>query len=711
MITEPVVPTQAPQRTSSVSRRQIAVIAAVAVLAAAMGLVFGLSVMDGRGSSLAPAAGYVNSGSLMYLEADLSLAASQEDALRAILARFPGTDPDAVSGDGLAAALDEALDQGEAPFDYSNDIAPWFEGTVAVTVLDEPLDPDSARPPATGGVLLGVSDAGAATSLADSVGCLAEADGGSFSSSDAGGVTVWTLDVAPASRRADMEAGFAYALTDDQLVLGTSRATVEALLAVHRGGADSLADRNDVSDLADRLPANQGRRDERWTSPALMASMRDQLGATDTELRDLLDRAAGVAAGRGGGRRSSFEDDAIRVDGAMTCPPAIRRWPTPPARWRPRCRATRSSSPMPRTLERVRRRSSRACESSWRAAVRTASLTSSTADRGGAGRAAGRGVHLGWWRGGGRRLGNLPERGRSAGARRQPVRRDDRSGDPTTGVPGAAWNGTRRQGFVEESNVSVVEEMVDMILGQRACEANSGWSRPPMKCSVKSTTWRGRAGCRWRLTAVARSRVSAQASGGPRSRAAMTASVQARAGAAATVAWPAAGRDRPGCGGRIGGSGARRTVRQAGAVPARAAGRTVGYAVSVVHVGLPHLRLTHGIDGSASDPGGSAPGHRRPGAAANRGAARRGRRRRQHRHARLLKGKWSRRGSCAWPPWCEAETSSRPGRHRRRGGVGCATALQSGSVGDVIRLVNPASRRQLRGRITGKSAVEVQHES
>jgi flagella basal body P-ring formation protein FlgA len=43
--------------------------------------------------------------------------------------------------------------------------------------------------------------------------------------------------------------------------------------------------------------------------------------------------------------------------------------------------------------------------------------------------------------------------------------------------------------------------------------------------------------------------------------------------------------------------------------------------------------------------------------------------------------------------------------------VGVATALQSGNVGEVIRLVNPESRRQLRGRITGKSAVEVQNES
>lgn len=47
------------------------------------------------------------------------------------------------------------------------------------------------------------------------------------------------------------------------------------------------------------------------------------------------------------------------------------------------------------------------------------------------------------------------------------------SGEPTTGVPGLDGIGSLVQGFVEESNVSVVEEMVNMILGQRAYEANS----------------------------------------------------------------------------------------------------------------------------------------------------------------------------------------------------------------------------------------------
>jgi flagellar basal-body rod protein FlgG len=47
------------------------------------------------------------------------------------------------------------------------------------------------------------------------------------------------------------------------------------------------------------------------------------------------------------------------------------------------------------------------------------------------------------------------------------------SGEPTTAVPGTDGIGTVAQGFLEESNVSVVEEMIAMILGQRAYEANS----------------------------------------------------------------------------------------------------------------------------------------------------------------------------------------------------------------------------------------------
>ncbi len=49
----------------------------------------------------------------------------------------------------------------------------------------------------------------------------------------------------------------------------------------------------------------------------------------------------------------------------------------------------------------------------------------------------------------------------------------DASGVATTGTPGQTGIGTLSQGFIEMSNVSVVEEMVNMIVGQRAYEVNS----------------------------------------------------------------------------------------------------------------------------------------------------------------------------------------------------------------------------------------------
>lgn len=47
------------------------------------------------------------------------------------------------------------------------------------------------------------------------------------------------------------------------------------------------------------------------------------------------------------------------------------------------------------------------------------------------------------------------------------------SGDAITGTPGENGMGTLLSGYIEQSNVSVVEEMVNMIVSQRAYEANS----------------------------------------------------------------------------------------------------------------------------------------------------------------------------------------------------------------------------------------------
>ncbi len=47
------------------------------------------------------------------------------------------------------------------------------------------------------------------------------------------------------------------------------------------------------------------------------------------------------------------------------------------------------------------------------------------------------------------------------------------SGEAITGTPGEAGFGTLAQGFLEASNVNIAEELVNMIIGQRAYEINS----------------------------------------------------------------------------------------------------------------------------------------------------------------------------------------------------------------------------------------------
>jgi flagellar basal-body rod protein FlgG len=50
----------------------------------------------------------------------------------------------------------------------------------------------------------------------------------------------------------------------------------------------------------------------------------------------------------------------------------------------------------------------------------------------------------------------------------------DSSGDPTVGIPGGQEGlGTVLQGYTEQSNVSVVEEFISLIVAQRGYEANS----------------------------------------------------------------------------------------------------------------------------------------------------------------------------------------------------------------------------------------------
>ena len=51
--------------------------------------------------------------------------------------------------------------------------------------------------------------------------------------------------------------------------------------------------------------------------------------------------------------------------------------------------------------------------------------------------------------------------------------------------------GQIEQGYLEQSNVSVVDEFINMIVAQRSYEAARGWCRRQTRCGSTSTTWAG----------------------------------------------------------------------------------------------------------------------------------------------------------------------------------------------------------------------------
>ena len=309
------------QPTTRIGRMQLAVIGGVIVLAATIGLVLGLVVLSGRGeSALGPSASYVPADAAMYMEARLDLPAGQRASLRAILERFPAVNPDDVLGAALAETLDEALSSStNASIDYSTDVAPWFDGRVAIALLDYPLnaDPMAMELPSTA-ALLGVRDLAAATSFADAVRAELAPAGASFSSSEHAGVTIWSLEVDAVTEMPMGGVGFAYAVTDDQLLLANGLGTIETLLDVQGGSGESLAQRDELADLTAHLP-------DEWTGvmtldlEAMMAATRAQLETSSPELADALsgylDAIPSFVVTTIG-----VEDDAVRFDGVTTKP-------------------------------------------------------------------------------------------------------------------------------------------------------------------------------------------------------------------------------------------------------------------------------------------------------------------------------------------------------------------------------------------------------
>ncbi|MGH2427556.1 MAG: DUF3352 domain-containing protein [Candidatus Limnocylindria bacterium] len=225
------------------------VVALVALLAVAIGAVAGSFLMTGRATGMGAGASYVPADVAMYFELRAIPSADQDAALREFLAHFPvtGLDADRPLIDQVADRLDEALSDGDLPFSYEEDVAPWWDGRVAMAVTDYPSMTESmsgAMPGFT--VLFGVTDAAAAGATADRLRAEAESEGAAFSSTEHRGTTVWSFS--------DAAQPFAYALAADQLILGASLVDVQEALDVRSGEGDALAASEEVQRLAFRLP-------------------------------------------------------------------------------------------------------------------------------------------------------------------------------------------------------------------------------------------------------------------------------------------------------------------------------------------------------------------------------------------------------------------------------------------------------------------------
>lgn len=297
---------------------RVASIAAVALLAAGIGIAAGAFLLGNR-TALGAAAAYVPDDTPLYLELRVTPSDAQDAALRQVLERFgpiDGLDTTRPLHDQLIERLDEMLAAENVDLTWAADVAPWFDGRVAIVVTDLPTDIDPmpregelpAAAPAV--VMLGVTDAAAADAAIGRI--LGTSGAPTFVTSQHGAATIHVAD-------GDQPAAFV--LTDDQLILGTGEADVVAMLDAHADPGTTLARRDGLAAMAGALPSD-------WLAFAAFdnSGMIDSLQADLADLGDLGPIADALAAvfehqpQRGAMTISAAGGDRLLVDVASELP-------------------------------------------------------------------------------------------------------------------------------------------------------------------------------------------------------------------------------------------------------------------------------------------------------------------------------------------------------------------------------------------------------
>lgn len=300
----------------------IPVVAAVVLLAAAIGVVAGLT-LNGSRSAGAAAAGYVPADATTYYEVHLDLPGNQRANLRTFLGHFPGINADQYLTDEIDKQLDQWASQIPGSFTYSGDVKPWFNGVLAVATLGTPSmaganasNPAAALPKTL--LFAGVRDVAGATALSDKLRAEVAKDGLTVTSTTHGSATIWFATGIPTGSVSRTKSTFAWTITDDEVVGGTGVDEVATALDVHAGSKASLADRQEFRDGLSRLPADRVMV-AAVNLAALVESAKQQLstmqpGAGDA-LNDYLATLPTYAVGS-----SSVLGDRITLDGTTVLP-------------------------------------------------------------------------------------------------------------------------------------------------------------------------------------------------------------------------------------------------------------------------------------------------------------------------------------------------------------------------------------------------------
>ena len=240
--------------TAGSSTWRIAVIGLVAILAVGIGVAAGSFLLTTRALALGSGAAYVPADAPFFAELRLEPSNAQDAALREVLAHFPPieeVDLERPLHEQLTERLDELLAAEGAEVSWAGDVAPWFDGRVAMALTDLPLDamevpadPMAGPPVPPFVVLLGVTDSAAAADALGRILDQAGEDAPTFTESEHLGITIRSSDTGDG----------AYALTDDQLVLASDADGVRAALDAHAAGSGTLAEMAEITRLTDALP-------------------------------------------------------------------------------------------------------------------------------------------------------------------------------------------------------------------------------------------------------------------------------------------------------------------------------------------------------------------------------------------------------------------------------------------------------------------------